>query len=305
MLAPDLLEGAQTIELTPEECDIAYWLRAVPQGTLRGDPMGRTAGVSVPAHMKEGGPLRQAVMQELAFRSMAEEKAARALTRLVAYAPDLTGMDFFTTQLMDEARHAYAFRGHLLELDVPESELAATMEELAGADREAVLTPLEEFGLDVMETGRDYIGGVVTLTVLVEGVLAPTAELSERKWRPFDPAAAEIERAAGIDEIRHLSVGSTIVRRHLRAHPEEAGRLAELLERGTRLWERLPVAELTHRRELLYQQGMEQYGDLVGDYELWPGRRLLDTTAEERMATAAEWARRTQRSRLAYMGLVG
>ncbi|MFI1937054.1 VlmB-like protein [Streptomyces purpureus] len=305
MLAPDLLEGAQTIELTPEECDIAYWLRAVPQGTLRGDPMGRTAGVSVPAHMKEDGPLRQAVMQELAFRSMAEEKAARALTRLVAYAPDLTGMDFFTTQLMDEARHAYAFRGHLLELDVPESELAATMEELAGADREAVLTPLEEFGLDVMETGRDYIGGVVTLTVLVEGVLAPTAELSERKWRPFDPAAAEIERAAGIDEIRHLSVGSTIVRRHLRAHPEEAGRLAELLERGTRLWERLPVAELTHRRELLYQQGMEQYGDLVGDYELWPGRRLLDTTAEERMATAAEWARRTQRSRLAYMGLVG
>jgi hypothetical protein len=301
--APNLLEGALRTELTPEYCDLPYWFRAVPEGTLGGDPMGRSPDVPVPDHMMADGPLRQAVMQELAFRSMAEEKATRAISFLVAYAPDLAGMDFYTTQLMDEARHAYAFRGHLLELGVQGEQLEATMESLAGADRDAILTPLEEFGLSVLEKDRDYIGGVITLTVLVEGVLAPTAELSERKWRPFDPPAAEIERAAGIDEIRHLSVGSTIVRRHLRRHPEESGRIGELIARGMELWAGLPVEELTFRREQLYQLGLEQHRDLAGDYELWPGRRLVDTTAEERMLTAAEWARATQGARLADMGL--
>lgn len=301
--APSLLDGALHAELTPEGCDLGYWFRAVPEGTLGGHPMGRSPDVAVPEHMLREGPLRQAVMQELAFRSMAEEKAARAISHLVAHAPDLAGMDFYTTQLMDEARHAYAFRGHLLELGVLEADVEGTMEDLAGADRDAVLTPLEEFGLEVLRDGRDYIGGVITLTVLVEGVLAPTAELSERKWRPFDPAAAEIERAAGIDEIRHLSVGTTIVRRHLRRYPRERDRIAALIERGTRLWARLPVQDLTFRREQLYQQGLEQHRDLAGDYEVWPGRRLVDTTAEERMRTAAEWAHTTQRARLADMGL--
>ncbi|WP_051812677.1 VlmB-like protein [Streptomyces sp. NRRL S-340] len=301
--APGLLDGALHADLTPEGCDLGYWFRAVPEGTLAGDPMGRTPDVTVPEHMLCEGPLRQAVMQELAFRSMAEEKAARAISYLVAHAPDLSGMDFYTTQLMDEARHAYAFRGHLLELGVETAGLEATMEDLAGADRDAVLAPLEEFGLDVLRDQRDYVGGVITLTVLVEGVLAPTAELSERKWRPFDPAAAEIERAAGIDEIRHLSVGTTIVRRHLEQHPEDRKRIGDLIARGVELWSRLPVRELTLRRERLYQQGLEQHRDIAGDYEVWPGRRLADTTAEERMATAAEWAENTQRARLADMGL--
>lgn len=301
--APNLLDGALHTELTPEGCDLGYWFRAVPEGTLGGDPMGRSPDVPVPDHMFREGPLRQAVMQELAFRSMAEEKAARAISHLVANAPDLAGMDFFTTQLVDEARHAYAFRGHLLELGVPASDLAATMESLAGADRDSILNPLEEFGLGVLRDGRDYIGGVVTLTVLVEGVLAPTAELSERKWRPFDAPAAEIERAAGIDEIRHLSVGTTIVRRHLRRHPEDLKRIRALVASGMELWTRLPVQQLTFRREQLYQQGLEEHRDLAGDYEVWPGRRLVDTTPEERMLTAAEWAQATQRARLADMGL--
>jgi hypothetical protein len=301
--APGLLEGALRTELTPEGCDLGYWFRAVPEGTLGGDPLGRSPDVPVPDHMMVDGPLRQAVMQELAFRSMAEEKAARAISFLVAYAPDLAGMDFYSSQLMDEARHAYAFRGHLLELGVTQGELAATMESLAGVDRDAVLNPLEEFGLAVMEKERDYIGGVITLTVLVEGVLAPTAELSERKWRPFDAPAAEIERAAGIDEIRHLSVGTTIVRRHVRQHPEDLERIGELVARGMRLWSELPVQQMTFRREQLYQQGLDQHRDLVGDYEVWPGRRLVDTTAEERMLTAAEWSRVTQEARLTDMGL--
>jgi hypothetical protein len=301
--APGLLDGAMSLELTTQTCNLEYWLSAVAQGTLRGLVNGHSAGATVPDWMREPGPLRQALVEEFAFRSIAEEKATRALSYLVLNAPDVEGMEFFATQLVDEARHSSVFRGHLLELGVPREELVATIEQVAGADRDRVLVPLEEFGLPLGRDHADFIGGVVVLTVLVEGVLAPAAELSERKWRLLDPAAAEIERAAGIDEIRHLTVGSSIVKQHLEAHPEELPRVKELIDRGRSMWGQLPVLDVVLRREALFQEGMQALSHVVGDYEIWPGKRLIDSSPEERLMTAATWSFEMQESRLAYMGL--
>jgi hypothetical protein len=306
--APGLLEGAMSLELslelTPQTCTVEYWLGAVAQGTLRGlVHRGHRPETPVPAWMREPGPLRDALVEEFAFRSIAEEKATRALSYLVLHAPDVDTMEFFATQLIDEARHSSVFRGHLLELGVPEEELAATIERVAGSDRDAVLVPLEEFGLKLGRDDADFIGGVIVLTVLVEGVLAPAAELSERKWRLLDPAAAEIERAAGVDEIRHLTVGSSVVKQHLAAHPEDLPRLQELIDRGRAMWAGLPVLDVILRRERLFQEGMQQLADVIGDYEVAPGVRLLDTTPDDRLLMAATWSQEMQDSRLAYMGL--
>jgi len=301
--APSLLDGAMSLELSPRRCNVEYWLGAVAQGTLRGMVNGHSAGAVVPDWMRGSGPLRQALIEEFAFRSIAEEKATRAISYLVLNAPDTDTMEFFATQLLDEARHASVFRGHLLELGVARDELSATIEALAGVDRDRVLVPLEQFGLPLGRDDSDFIGGVVVLTVLVEGVLAPAAELSERKWRVLDPAAAEIERAAGVDEIRHLSVGSSVVKTYLEANPSELPRVKDLIGRGRAMWAQLPVLEMLLRREMLFQEGMTQRAAEIGDYEIWPGRRLIDSRPEERLATAATWSYEMQESRLAYMGL--
>jgi len=239
--------------------------------------------------------------QEYAFRAMAEEKAARGLAYLVPLAPDVDCMEFYVTQVMDEARHSMVFRGHLVELGVPEERLTEAMEEFAGADRRAILDPLEEFALEVMR--RDFLGGVVMITIIIEGALAPAAELSERKWRVLDPAAAQIDRGAAIDEIRHLTVGAAIARQHLLAHPEDKPRVLEMIRTGMQMWERLPVLDMLARREALFQEGLRQHADVVGDYEIWPGRRLIDTTPEERQETAHQWSTDMKASRLRYMGL--
>jgi hypothetical protein len=301
--APSLLDGAMKVELTAAQCGVRYWFDAVPNGTLRGQSLGHSVDVRTPDILREPGPLRDALSQELAFRSMAEEKATRAISYLVASAPDNETMEFFATQLLDEARHAMVFRNHLLDLGVEVGELWETVEKLAGADRDRILLPLEEFGLKVLRDDGDFIGGVVVLTVLVEGVLAPSAELSERKWRPLDPAAADIERGAGIDEIRHLTVGGSVAREHLLRHPEDKPRILQLIGRGVALWDKLPVTEQIYGREVLFQQGLEQHAQLVGDYEIWPGKRLIDTTPQERMQTAMDWSRQMQAARLTFMGL--
>jgi hypothetical protein len=301
--APGLLDGAMSLDLNPQTCNLEYWLGAVAQGTLRGLVHGgHRAEAATPAWMREPGPLRQALIEEFAFRSIAEEKATRALSYLVLYAPDIDTMEFFATQLIDEARHASVFRGHLLELGVAQDELHATIEQVAGEDRDKILVPLENFGLPL---GReeDFIGGVCVLTVLVEGVLAPAAQLSELKWRLLDPAAAEIERAAGIDEIRHLTVGSAVIGQYLQANPGERPRLKDLIERGRAMWGSLPVLDMILRREKLFSEGMQQLRHVVGDYELAPGKRLIDSTPEERLMMAATWSMEMQDNRLSSMGL--
>lgn len=301
--APGLLEGATQLRLTPGECHLDYWFAAVPRGTLQGLVRGHLPQAQIPSYMLQPGPLRNAIMDEFAFRSIAEEKATRAITYMIASAPDVDNMEFFATQLIDEARHSRVFRGHLLELGVPDNELFATIHRISGEDSRRILVPLEEFALPMVRDQRDFIAGVVILTILVEGVLAPAAELSERKWRLLDPPAAQIERGANIDEIRHLTVGSAVVSQYLIDHPEEKPRLLDIIMRGRKLWAELPTADVIIRRERYFQEGLVQHADVVGDYEIWEGKRLIDTTPEERLIAANTWSMEMQNSRLKYMGL--
>jgi hypothetical protein len=301
--APSLIEGASRLELTPQDCHLDYWFTAVAQGTLSGMVRGHSPQARIPAWMLADGPLRDAIMNEFAFRTIAEEKATRAIAYIAASAPDIYSMEFYTTQMIDEARHSRVFRGHLMELGVPESELAATVESISGADARAILVPLEDFALPLLRDQRDFIAGAVILTIIVEGVLAPSAELSERKWRLLDPAAAEIERGANIDEIRHLTVGSSVVRQYLLDHPEEKQRVLDIIMGGRQLWTTLPTGEVIMKRERLFQKGLKEQAAVVGDYEIWPGRRLIDTTPEERLEAAHSWSMEMQDSRLRYMGL--
>lgn len=301
--APTLIDGASRLELTPQDCNLDYWITAVAQGTLSGMVHGHSPTARVPAYMLTPGPLRSAIMSEMAFRTISEEKATRAIAHIAANAPDIYTVEFYTTQMIDEARHSRVFRGHLMELGVPENELYATVEEISGADARAVLEPLEEWALPMIRDRRDFIAGAVILTIIVEGVLAPSAELSERKWRLLDPAGAEIERGANIDEIRHLTVGSSVVRQYLLDHPEEKQRVLDIIVEGRALWTRVPTFDVIIKREIFFQQGLEEHADVVGDYEIWPGRRLIDTTPEERLGAAQTWSTEMQDSRLRYMGL--
>ncbi len=302
--APTLLDGAKTLTLTAEHCDLAYWFTDVAQGTLAGrGATGHGPDAVIPEHMLQDGPLRDALVLEFDFRALSEELATRLLAHYVANAPGIPEMEFFATQLIDEARHARVFRNHLVELGVPQQRLFAEIEEMTADYRRRVLEPVEEFSLDIVRDRKDFYGGVAVFTIVIEGVLAPAAELSERKWGVLDPAAGEISRGTSIDEIRHLVVGSSILREHLIRTPEYKPRLLEILEGGRKLWNEVPDREYVIHREELFQKGMQAHTDLLADYELWPGVRMLDTTPDERYDAAERWTDEMAESRMTYMGL--
>ncbi|MER5299440.1 VlmB-like protein [Streptomyces lasiicapitis] len=302
--APGLLDGAKELTLGPKECNLAYWITQVAQGTLRERGItGHHEKAQVPGFLKAPGPLREALVLEFGFRGLSEEVATRILAPYVAIAPGIDELEFYATQLIDEARHARVFRNHLVELGMPEDSLLRDIEAMAADYHREVLQPVIDFTLDIVQTQRDFPGGVAVFAIVIEGVLAPAAELSERKWTPLSPATGEISRGTAIDEIRHLTVASTILRDYLRAHPEYRPRLMEILAAGVRLWDEIDDRKFVIHREELFQQGMAQHADKIGDYEIWPGTRLLDTTPDERYDMAEQWTDEMAESRMAYMGL--
>ncbi|MFB7501963.1 VlmB-like protein [Streptomyces broussonetiae] len=302
--APGLLDGAKELTLGPAECDLAYWITSVAQGTLRERGVsGHHDNAVVPDFLKEPGPLREALILEFGFRALSEEFATRILGRYVTIAPGIPEMEFYATQLLDEARHARVFRNHLVELGHPAATLLDDIDDMAADYRRRVLEPVLEFTEDIVVAKSDFPGGVAVFAIVIEGVLAPAAELSERKWTPLSPATGEISRGTAIDEIRHLTVASTILRDHVAAHPEYRPRLLEILQAGARLWDEVPDREFVLPREELFQKGMQQHADLIGDYEVWPGVRMLDTTPEQRYDMAERWTDEMAEARMAYMGL--
>jgi hypothetical protein len=302
--APNLLEGAMSLTMTTRDCDLAYWLTAVAQGTLIGRAAtGHSVAAATPEFMREPGPLREALILELGLRSVSEEVATRELSYFVAKAPGIPEMEFFATQVLDEARHSMVFRNHLVELGVPAEQLHKTIAEMSADYSAEILAPLEDFVVRLIRDEGDFAGAVAAFTILGEGVLATAAELSERKWDRLDPAAGEIARGAGIDEIRHLNVGSSIVREHLIHNPGFRSRALEIVTAGRELWDELPVLKYVMRREDLFQEGMREHAGLLDGYEVFPGRKLLDTTAAERHDIAERWTDEMAEARLRYMDL--
>jgi len=94
--------------------------------------------------MLRPGPLRDAMISELAFRSIAEEKATRAISYIVATARTFT--QWSSSGLSSSTKRATRVSfASSARAGVPESELGATIEQISGADSRAILEPLEDF----------------------------------------------------------------------------------------------------------------------------------------------------------------
>jgi hypothetical protein len=263
---------------------------------------GHDPGAQVPDWARQEGPLRATFVDEFSFRARVEEAAVRGLAQVVAAAPDLKTMDFYASQMADEARHAYVFRQLLVGIGYDAKSIEAQVASLSRRRVASILEPIEEFA-QPYAAARDFAAGVTMVAVIAEGALAPAAELSSRKWRGLHPAAAQVAHGANLDEVRHLNFGTAILREHLDRTRGERERIAELIRSGMALWGKLPIVDMLAERERLFQDGMAPLKSRIETLELVPGRLLIDTTADERLALQFQWSLEMRERQLRVLGI--
>jgi len=266
-------------EPAPEEYDLGWWLDEVSGWTASRFPS------PAPARLREDGPLRQALLAEFLLLSACAAKASRALAALVVVAPDGACLEFYSTQLLDEVRHRRMYRAHLLEIGFSEQELDETGRTQVAA--RSVLPFAKGCAWEETMDG-DFYRGVLALTVLAASTITSITGLSERKWRALGPVAARIQASVNRDRQRLLDVGRTVIGRRLRTHPGDRRRLMDLVWSGREFCPSDPLFEALSAQEELFQEGMERFASLVPGYELWPGRLILATTADDRVSAARQ-----------------
>jgi hypothetical protein len=257
-----------------------------------------------PALTSKPGPLRESMIQEFCFKAVSELYGAKALLQLTEIAPNCNDFDYLVTQVLDEARHARLFRQHLVSIGfAPSSEIEQQMAISTADAIPQIIEPLRDYFEKWVLHRKDFVAGASIITIVLEGVLAPSAELGELKWRPFDRAAADLQALANADELRHLAVCASIVKQGIATDASARSRVQECVNEGMALWASIPIGDEMLAREQQYQQGMEANKDRIANYRLAPGMLLSESTPESRIALAKEWTHEMQTSRVKYMGI--
>ncbi len=276
---------------------IDKWLRVAPQGYLRGTSFGRPAGASVPESIREQGMLRQVYLMDLALFIAAERVSTRVASGLVRLAPDEASFCFLASQTLDEARHFEAFAARFAELGLDEEK----REKLASNLLSPAYREFFDLLLESVDRG-DFEAGVVGLNVILEGMALPLYSYEMRYWRPFDPGIVSVIEGAFRDECRHVGFGEKHLAWLLARDPGARARVQRRVDELAKKM-RDVFAEFLASFVGFYDLAVQEYPELAASVEIVPGRRLVDTPADEQVRWLEAEIARGHRKRLERIGL--
>lgn len=261
----------------PIDLRIASWARRVPalQWQREAQALSRI-GEELPEILRASRPLAEVHRLDLALFVVFEESALRVSGALTRRAPDPQALTFTAAQTLDEAHHYESFRRRL------------ALAQGGGGDAEAaILTPpLRRFidrCFEVAE-GGDYAEGLTLVNLVLEGMAYPLYAYEQRYWRPVDPYLAQLVRGAFVDETRHVTYGSHLVRALLADDPARRARVRRLCHEA-----RDALAEVFryYIRSFvgLFDAVARRHRDVFAGAEFAPGRLIAATPYEEQVAT--------------------
>jgi predicted transcriptional regulator len=149
---------------------------------------------------------------------------------------------------------------------------------------------------------RDYIAALVAHNIVLEGMAYPVYRYEIRYWSTLDPALSQIIQGAFADEVQHVSFGMTYLRDNIRYSPELRNRVTQLARDCNRLMTAVFESAID-RYIALYQEAANAHLDLMGDIEIFPGRRMAQITEEEQVRTLLAEIQQEHRKRLGQIGI--
>jgi ribonucleoside-diphosphate reductase beta chain len=189
--------------------------------------------------------VREQMRQIFSGFFVGEQAVTDTLAPILIAAPDEESRWFLSTQVVDEARHAYFFSRFFNEVVVPGSTLTNSIDsarrwtrtkaydEIFGADG-YLISATEAVRMDPQDYGK-WVESIVVYHVMVEGILALVGQkLVMRVLRNLDllPAFRAGFTAVTRDESRHVNYGIWALRRA--AQDGHADRIRATVDRTLR-----------------------------------------------------------------------
>lgn len=276
---------------------IEKWMKVVPRGYLDGTTFGHAPEHDVPPEIREQSMLRQVQLMDLALFLAAERTSARVAAALASHAPDDASLVFLATQALDEARHFEAFARRFDELGIARADRDRLVDDL--------LSPAYRGFLDILLEAADrgdYEAGVVGLNVILEGMAFPLYDYEMRYWAPFDPGLVDVIRGAFRDECRHVGFGERAIAHRLARDPAARARVQRVAtDLGRKM--RDVFRDFLAAFVGFYDLAVQEHPERCRDVEIVPGRRLIDTPADEQVRWLESRIEQVHRERLARLGL--
>lgn len=278
---------------------VQTWLDRTAGRTLKDTHFGR-APVESGVHpaLFEDPLLRQVYLMDIALFIAAERTSYEAVAGMVRLAPDEISQMQLGTQVLDECRHYEVFCRRMADFGVsPEKRQALVKQYTTPAMRSFYDLILEQ-----VDKG-DFYGAAAAQNLTLEGMAYPVYRYEIKYWSRFDPSLSAIIRGAFADEVHHVGYGEAVNRNALkRLGPSHRRRIEDLMRHFNQLMTEVFEQVIKHYIGL-YQECANQYTELTGDIEIFPGRRMADVSEEEQTRLLLKEIADEHHARLERIGL--
>lgn len=276
------------------------WLERAPWRTLKDTDYG-IAKQAEPVHpgLFEDPLLRRVYELDIALFIGAEETSYKAVAAMIGFAPDEASQIQLGTQVMDECRHFEVFSRRLADFGVTPERRRQLVDRYTTKSLKAFYELIME-----QVDKRDFYAASLAQNLTLEGMAYPLYRYEIKYWSRFDPNLSQIIQGAFADESHHVGFGEAMNAEHLkRTSTEQRARLVVLIRQFHQLMSAV-FEEVIRHYVGLYQECADQYRDLVGDIEIFPGRLLGTMTEEDQTRTLLKEIQDEHMKRLARLGIV-
>ena len=278
---------------------VQNWLERTGWRGLRDTSYGRPNAVDEPHPALQEDPLlRQIYLIDLATFITAEHTSVMAVSGMVRLAPDEVSRVHLSTQVLDEARHYEVFCRRMADFGLtPEQRNQMTAQ---------VTTPAMRKFYDLIEEQvdkGDFLASSLAQNITLEGMAYPVYRYEIRYWSRFDPSLSQVIRGAFADEAHHVGFGEALMRGHFsKMGSTERNHALRLIGQFETLMTEVFEGMINHYIGL-YQEAANNHLDLMGDLEIFPGRKMADVTEEEQVRLLLSEIKHEHSRRLARIGI--
>lgn len=257
---------------------VQAWLEGTAERRLAGTKFGRAPGHDRPDPIVFEDPLvNQVIKMDIATFLIAERHSVKNTARMISLAPSQWQAQFLATQVLDEARHFEAFSERLGNLGASELQIEALMKRYS-------IPQLDKFfGLIDEQIDRgDFAGACVGQNLILEGMAFPVYRYEMKYWSRLDPGLSDVIRGAFADEVHHTGFGESFLRSAVASDVQTKNRVQRLVREFRLLMREMFEAVLFHYVGL-YQCAADAHMEVMGDIEIFKGKRMADVREEEQV----------------------